>query len=95
MPSDPIPRCGDSVLHRPSGEEWVVAYADATQDVVAWAGWPNGRARLSDCTLVRPASDEQHQHWVQTWRSSGHDDGRRGSVLARYGTPEERGLPHA
>lgn len=51
-------RAGDVVRHKPSGEEWVVAWCDG--DDLAWCGWPNGVARTSDCDLIRAASDEQH-----------------------------------
>lgn len=91
MPEAQVPRCGDAVLHHPTGETWLVAFADAEHDEIAWTGWPNGRARLSDCTLVRIATDDQHQRAVQAWRDSRHDDGRRGRVLALYGTAGERG----
>lgn len=42
-------RTGDHVLHKPSGETWVVAFVDG--DDLAWCGWPNGLARTSDCEL--------------------------------------------
>lgn len=53
-------RCGDHVLHGPSGEEWVVAWADYKTNDLAWCGWPNGIARISDCTIVKRASDDEH-----------------------------------
>ncbi len=59
-------RCGDHVHHAPSGETWVVAWADDATDDLAWCGWPNGMARLSDCTLVRAATDEEHAERLAT-----------------------------
>ena len=53
-------RCGDHVHHAPSDEEWVVAWADYESGDLAWCGWPNGMARLSDCTLIKIATDEEH-----------------------------------
>ena len=53
-------RTGDTVFHRPSGKQWIVAYADYKRDDLAWIGWPPGHAKLSDCQLVMPCSDEQH-----------------------------------
>ena len=47
---------GDSVLHGPTGERWVVAYVDG--DRLAWCGWPPGEAALSDCKLIQKASPE-------------------------------------
>lgn len=71
MASDAAPfRCGDHVLHRPSGEEWLVAYCEG--DDLAWTGWPDGRARTADCDLVRRATDEEHLAAVAEWFR--HDD---------------------
>jgi hypothetical protein len=56
------PRCGDHVLHRPSGETWLVAWCEG--DDLAWCGWPNGMARTSDCEIVKRASDEEHRRWA-------------------------------
>ncbi|MEW6125414.1 MAG: hypothetical protein AB1698_22640 [Pseudomonadota bacterium] len=58
--SEPRIRCGDHVFHAPSEETWVVAWADYEANDLAWCGWPNGVARLSDCTLVKAATDEEH-----------------------------------
>ena len=84
MPTDP-PRCGDHVLHRPTGEEWVVAYADAERDELAWCGWPEGHAKLSDCTLVMRCTDEVHREWVQRFVDSRHDSHRKRRVMELYG----------
>ena len=47
----------DHVLHGPSGENWVVAYVEG--DRLAWCGWPEGEAKLADCTLTKKATPEQ------------------------------------
>lgn len=52
------PRCGDTVIHHPTGERWLVAYVDG--DRLAWCGWPEGEARLSDCSVLRRCSDAAH-----------------------------------
>lgn len=49
-------QCGDSVLHRPSGETWVVAAADHDSDSVMWCGRPEGWALISHCEINRRAS---------------------------------------
>lgn len=51
-------RCGDHVLHLPTGEMWLVAYVDG--DDLAWCGWPDGLARTSDCLLVKACDDAEH-----------------------------------
>jgi len=51
-------RAGDVVLHRPTGETWVLAI-DSENGRVSWAGWPEGMAAEADCDLVRAATDEE------------------------------------
>lgn len=80
-------RAGDHVLHGPSGETWVVAYVDG--DYIAWCGWPAGEAKVSDCTLVKPCSDEEHLELLHKLAKS---DGKRASqakvALAKRGNPD-------
>lgn len=45
---------GDHVLHGPTGETWIVARVAGEE--LTWCGWPEGWAKLADCTLVRKAS---------------------------------------
>lgn len=78
-------RCGDHVFHRPSGEKWVVAYADYESGKLAWMGWPNGTADLADCELVQSADDEKHRRDVKCYAEKTEDDGRRSNVLRLYG----------
>ena len=80
---NPAPRCGDHVLHRPTGETWVVAYAEGG-DLVP-AGWPPGIARTADCEVVRRASDAEHAASVEQWRDTSLDGWVRPRVLRLYG----------
>ena len=66
----------DVVLHKPTGERWVVAYV--RDDRLAWVGWPEGEAALSDCELVSAASDEQRLKLLQQMAQS------RSDARARY-----------
>ena len=68
---------GDIVLHRPSGERWLVAYV--RDDRVAWCGWPEGEAQLTDCELITKASAQGKSKLLQQLADSNHDDAR-----ARY-----------
>ncbi len=78
------PRCGDVVRHIPSGEEWLVAWAEG--DRLAWAGWPDGTAALSDCEVIQRVSDEGHRAAVQKWACVPDDtDSRPARVLRLYG----------
>lgn len=81
---DYVPRCGDHVHHAPSGEDWVVAYADAERDELAWTGWPEGYAKLSDCTTIERCSDEDHRRAVFAWIGLQTRDSRRSRVLRLY-----------
>jgi len=45
---------GDTVFHRPTGEEWIVAIVEGEH--LYWCGWPPGRAHLSDCELRAKAA---------------------------------------
>ena len=51
-------RCGDHVLHEPSGETWVVAYVRG--DRLAWCGWPEGETTLAKCRLIKACTDEEN-----------------------------------
>jgi hypothetical protein len=66
-------RAGDTVLHKPTGEEWLVAYVEG--DDLAWCGWPDGLARTGDCELVRACSDEEHVRRLRALAAA--DAGRR------------------
>lgn len=77
-------RGGDHVRHV-SGEEWVVAYADYDADRLAWAGWPDGTAPLSECERIKACSDEEHAEAVAKW-SSVRDDSRPSHVARLYGS---------
>ena len=47
---------GDYVLHRPTGEKWVVACVEG--EYLSWMGWPEGMAKLADCELLEKATEE-------------------------------------
>lgn len=82
-----LPRCGDHVLHRPTGETWVVAYA--TTDHLVPAGWPPCMAQTPDCEVIRPASDAQHAAAVREWMASGDRSyWVRARVIDLYACPD-------
>lgn len=47
---------GDVVHHMPTGEKWVVAWADERN--LCCCGWPETIADVSDCALVEKATPE-------------------------------------
>jgi hypothetical protein len=69
------PRCGDHVLHRPSGETWIVAWCEG--DDLAWCGWPNGMARTADCDVTIRVTDEAHRSMVAQVASCSDSRGPR------------------
>lgn len=62
---------GDHVHHEPSGEDWVVAYVRG--DRLAWCGWPQGEAALSDCTLLKKATSAERDKLLYEMADIGHD----------------------
>lgn len=82
---------GDVVLHKPSGERWVVAYADYERDELSWFGWPEGYAKLSSCELVKSVTFEEALkdlvRWAEPKPGRGNDLRHRyaASMLARVG----------
>ena len=69
-------RTGDTVIHGPSGETWIVAYADYRRGILAWVGWPPGHAQLSDCKRVKACTDEENQKELVTLSEMrGHRNG--------------------
>lgn len=75
------PRCGDTVLHHPTGEHWLVAYVDG--DRLAWCGWPEGEGRLSDCSILERCSDAEHVTLLREVAGIGPDDRRARMAAAR------------
>lgn len=59
----PTFRAGDAVKHGPTGETWVVA--GIRDGYLAWVGWPEGRARSEDCTMVQAATDAEHRKMLE------------------------------
>lgn len=75
----------DHVLHRPTGETWVVAYADHEADRLSPCGWPEGIANISDCELVKAATDEESREMIELWAAkTGGDDHRPAAVRRLY-----------
>ena len=61
-------RTGDVVRHIPSGEEWLVAWADSTELIAC--GWPETFAKVEDCELIEACSDDEHWTLVKAVAAS-------------------------
>lgn len=68
-------KTGDVVLHRPSGERWLVAYAE--NGYVCACGWPETLAKESDCELVDSASEENRIRLLHEIANKQGNDTRR------------------
>lgn len=58
-------RAGDTVKHRPSGEQWWLGAADG--HYVYPNGWPPTEGKAADCELVHAATDDEHRSMVRKW----------------------------
>lgn len=75
----------DVVLHKPTGEEWTVAYVQG--DRLAWCGWPEGTSALADCELVTSASDLERIWILEKLAAMEGDDSRARYARHRIAQP--------
>jgi hypothetical protein len=81
-------RTGDHVLHAPSGETWVVAWADHQSGDMSACGWPASRARIADCTVTKVATNDECAKLIGELSKSGRSDARAPLVLAATQSPQ-------
>ena len=74
-------RTGDHVYHIPSGETWVVAWADYETGDMSACGWPESIARISDCALTKKADDAESAELVESLSKSGRNDAHRAARI--------------
>ena len=87
------PKTGDTVLHKPSGETWVVAGVQ-NGDLYP-CGWPLGIAKLADCEVTERCSEEEHLKLLKQLAAMERDwrdgyDPRKSLALAQL---VEMGVP--
>lgn len=85
IPKPPF-RTGDSILHKPTGETWVCAWADPETGYLSWLGWPPGEAKISDFELAKAVTDEEHRDRLRDLKESARPDAAR--ALRLYGDPD-------
>lgn len=73
-------RTGDIVFHKPSGERWVVAWADHSSGYMSPCGWPTCQAKISDCELLATVSNAHHRSLVAEVNNSGRTDAHKARV---------------
>ena len=72
---------GDSVLHGPTGETWLVAYVHGHD--LCCCGWPASLAKLKDCTLTEKATPEARLQLLKDLADiSGNDSRLDGGLKA-------------
>lgn len=65
-------RAGDHVHHKPSGEDWVILWADYSTGYLAPAGWPASEAQIQHCDVTKSLSDDEHQEFLDSIATSDH-----------------------
>ena len=68
-------RIGDIVIHKPSGEQWLVARVCEDGSIIA-AGWPCTYGESKDIDLTESCSDQVHEDLVASLRNLPSDDPR-------------------
>jgi len=58
---------GDTVHHKPSGENWVTACV--IDDRLYWLGWPPGSVPVSECKLLSKAAPEVRLQYLRNMMS--------------------------
>jgi hypothetical protein len=77
-------RTGDTVFHAPSGETWIVAWADHETGYMAPCGWPTCQAQMRDCLIIRGATDDESKKLIDVLSRSGRTDAHKaGEIAAR------------
>lgn len=72
---------GDTVHHRPTGEDWLVACVDG--DELYWLGYPLGLARLADCELRKKATPDDRLMWLRDLAKPERDESDARTRIAR------------
>lgn len=75
-------RTGDHVIHKPSRETWVVAWADHETGYMAPCGWPECQAKIVDCYVIREASDDEYAEVCAELAASGRGDAHKANAIA-------------
>lgn len=80
-PERPL-RTADVVLHRPTGETWVLAYADHDAGKLCPMGWPFCEAAIADCDPVKLAEDDAYLDTLADLAVSGAQCAQKATRLA-------------
>jgi hypothetical protein len=75
-------RTADHILHKPAGEKWVVAYADHDAGHLAPMGWPDCEAKISDCEIVKAATDDEYLDAIADLAVSGDRRAKKATQIA-------------
>ena len=78
---------GDIVIHKPTGEKWVVAFVDGER--LSWCGWPEGLAYTKDCVLLEHARPEERLTLLHQLATMDGLDSRKTYAKNRLARAEE------
>ena len=65
-------RAGDHVHHEPSGEDWVILWADYATGYLAPAGWPSSEAQIAHCRVTKSLTDAEHEAFLDDIATNNH-----------------------
>lgn len=68
-------RTGDTVLHRPTGETWLVAFVEDGR--LCACGWPLELVPAADCDIVKSCDNLEHNKLLVEMAEMQSDDPRR------------------
>ena len=74
---------GDTVKHRPTGEEWLVAGVENGR--LMWCGYPPGTADVADCDLIEKATPEERDKLLHELAAIRGDSKRKDFALRQLG----------
>jgi hypothetical protein len=84
-------RAGDTVLHHPSEEEWILA-CDEENGRVSPCGWPETLAEAKDCELIAAATEPERLAMLRTWEQLPGSDYRIRAARRQLPSENDKGL---
>jgi hypothetical protein len=82
----------DTVLHRPSGEEWLVAFVENGR--LCACGWPCGYVPVKDCVMVDKAPEAERLELLRNMANISGDDPRKSYAIRALAAPQAKEGEH-
>jgi hypothetical protein len=84
-------RAGDTVRHRSSEEEWILA-CDEEQGRISPCGWPETLAEAKYCELIAAATEPERIAMLKTWHQQSESDHRTRAARRQLPSENTEGL---